>query len=279
MNMAVVTKFISRTGLKLRKHLPAIMTAAGIIAGGTCVVTACKQTLKVHEEIKPNLESIAQKRKEGAQKADIRKEYISIAGKAMKAYAVPAAFGAASVALTVGGHKVLTKENAALASAYIALDKSFKAYKEKMPLPQTISSEETKENDDFAEIEPFVPEDNGLISPYARMFDCTNWNYAHNSPALTINFIRSVEKWVNDQLHSKGYMFLNDVYEQLGMERSEAGQYMGWVDNGELGNSHISFGIDWENSPSVKAFLHGKINCLMLDFNVDGPIIHMFSKY
>lgn len=279
MNMAVVTKFISRTGLKLRKHLPAIMTAAGIITGGACVVTACKQTLKVHEEIKPNLESIAQKREEGAQKADIRKEYISIASKAVKAYAVPAAFGAASVALTVGGHKVLTKENAALASAYIALDKSFKAYKEKMPIPQTVSSEETRENDDLGDIEPFVPEDPGLISPYARVFDCTNWNYAHNSPALSISFIKNVEEWVNNQLHAKGYMFLNDVYEQLGMERSEAGQYMGWVDDGELGNSHISFGIDWENSPSVHAFARGKIDCLTLDFNVDGPIIHMFSKY
>lgn len=273
MNMAAVTKFISRTGLKIRKHLPAIMTAAGIIAGGTCVVTACKQTLKVHEEIKPNLESIAQKREEGAQKADIRKEYISIAGKAIKAYAVPAAFGAASVALTVGGHKVLTKENAALASAYIALDKSFKAYKKKNPMP-TAEKVQDEYGNDVAEA-PVVVQDTNEISPYARFFDRGNANWC-KSPEGTLVFLKGVQNYCNDKLHSNGYLFLNEVYDALGLPRSEAGQYVGWVDG--VGDSFVDFGIFNKDDPMARNFVNGYEDAILLDFNVDGPIMYIFES-
>lgn len=273
MNMAVVTKFISRTGLKLRKHLPAIMTAAGIITGGACVVTACKQTLKVHEEIKPNLESIAQKREEGAQKADIRKEYISIAGKAVKAYAVPAAFGAASVALTVGGHKVLTKENAALASAYIALDKSFKAYKKKNPMP-TAKKVQDEYGNDVAEA-PVIVQDTNEISPYARFFDRGNTNWC-KSPEATLIFLKGVQNFCNDKLHCNGHLFLNEVYDELGIPRSEAGQYVGWVDG--VGDSFVDFGIFNKDDPMARNFVNGYEDAILLDFNVDGPIMYLFEN-
>lgn len=154
MNFAPVVKFGSKMLFKLRKSAPAIMTGASIILGGACVVTACVQTTKLPETIRENKERIEElhnapeSSQEPRRASELRKEYISMAGKAARLYAVPATLGALSVACTIGGHKVLTKENAALASAYIALDKSFRAYKEKMPLPTTLQEtvEEEIEN-------------------------------------------------------------------------------------------------------------------------------------
>lgn len=285
MNFAPVVKFGSKMLLKLRKHAPAIMTGAGIVLGGACVVTACVQTTKLPETVRENKERIEELHSEemtvhnapeGSQEprraSELRKEYISMAGKAVRLYAVPAALGALSVACTIGGHKVLTKENAALASAYIALDKSFKAYKEKMPLPKTETITDSEGNEFEA---PTAVVNSNLISPYARFFDCGNVNWCKN-PEATLMFLKATQNWCNDMLHSRGHLFLNEVYDELGIPRSEAGQYVGWVDG--IGDSCVDFGIFDKNNAASRAFVNGYEEAVLLDFNVDGPIMYLFEN-
>lgn len=293
MNFAPVVKFGSKMLLKLRKHAPAIMTGAGIVLGGACVVTACVQTTKLPETVRENKERIEELRSEETtvhnasessqeprRASELRKEYISMAGKAARLYAVPAALGALSVACTIGGHKVLTKENAALASAYIALDKSFKAYKEKMPLPATLQETVEKEMENLkvsGNMDGTVSDVDRceLFSPYARVFDQTNYLWTRSGSG-TASILHSIQNYCNDKLHRDGYLFLNDVYDQLGFERTEAGQQVGWFEGN--GDSCVDFGLFHKGNPTLERLMQDKLEYVVLDFNVDGPIMHMFPR-
>ena len=289
MNFAPVVKFGSKMLLKLRKSAPAIMTGAGIILGGACVVTACVQTTKLPETIRENKERIEElhnapeSSQEPCRASELRKEYISMAGKTARLYAVPATLGALSVACTIGGHKVLTKENAALASAYIALDKSFRAYKEKMPLPTTLQ-ETVEEEIENRKVNGSTDGTDGtvsdvdkceLFSPYARLFDHTNYLWTPSGSG-TASILHSIQNYCNDKLHRDGYLFLNDVYDQLGFERTEAGQQVGWFEGN--GDSCVDFGLFHKGNPTLERLMQGKLEYVVLDFNVDGPIMHMLPR-
>ena len=289
MNFAPVIKFGSKMLLKLRKSAPAIMTGAGIILGGACVVTACVQTTKLPETIRENKERIEElhnapeSSQEPRRASELRKEYISMAGKAARLYAVPAALGALSVACTIGGHKVLKKENAALASAYIALDKSFRAYKEKMPRPATLQ-ETVEEEIENRKVNGSTDCTDGtvsdvdkceLFSPYARLFDHTNYLWTPSGSG-TASILHSIQNYCNDKLHRDGYLFLNDVYDQLGFERTEAGQQVGWFEGN--GDSCVDFGLFHKGNPTLERLMQGKLEYVVLDFNVDGPIMHMLPR-
>lgn len=289
MNFAPVVKFGSKMLLKLRKSAPAIMTGAGIILGGACVVTACVQTTKLPETIRENKERIEElhnapeSSQEPRRASELRKEYISMAGKTARLYAVPATLGALSVACTIGGHKVLTKENAALASAYIALDKSFRAYKEKMPMPATLQ-ETVEEEIENRKVNGSTDGTDGtvsdvdkceLFSPYARLFDHTNYLWTPSGSG-TASILHSIQNYCNDKLHRDGYLFLNDVYDQLGFERTEAGQQVGWFEGN--GDSCVDFGLFHKGNPTLERLMQGKLEYVVLDFNVDGPIMHMLPR-
>ncbi len=293
MNFAPVVKFGSKMLLKIRKHAPAIMTGAGIVLGGACVVTACVQTTKLPETVRENKERIEELRNEETtvhnasessqeprRASELRKEYISMAGKAVRLYAVPAALGALSVACTIGGHKVLTKENAALASAYIALDKSFKAYKEKMPLPATLQEtveEEMKNLKVSGSMDGIVSDVDRCetLSPYARVLDSMVplWS---ESGICTARNIKMVQDACNERLHREGYLFLNDAYDALGFEKTKAGQAVGWFEGN--GDSCVDFGLFYKGNPTLDRLMHDKLEYVVLDFNVDGPILHLMPE-
>ena len=120
-----------------------------------------------------------------------------------------------------------------------------------------------------------VPEINHDNSEYARCFDetCIGWT---RDPEYNMMFVTQIQNWANDRLQSKGYLYLNEVYEMLGFQRTKAGQVVGWLYNGD-GDNYVDFGIFNINDKQKRRFVNGYEKSIWLDFNVDGNILDKMS--
>lgn len=114
--------------------------------------------------------------------------------------------------------------------------------------------------------------DTGMPSEYARLFDdsCQGWS---KDPEYNLSFLRTQERWANEVLRNKGYLFLNDVYDMLGIKRTKIGQIVGWIydEKNPIGDNYIDFGIDEEDNTEIADMDDNR--CILLDFNVDGNIL------
>lgn len=109
-------------------------------------------------------------------------------------------------------------------------------------------------------------------SQYARFFDetCPAWN---KDSECNLMFLLCVQGHANEKLKAQGYLYLNDVHDMLGLPRTKAGQIVGWIykENNTDGDNYVDFGI-YKTEKNAK-FVNGYENSILLDFNVDGPII------
>lgn len=301
------TRAFHRVGLKLKKHSPEILLVAGI--GGTVAsaVMACKATLKVNEvldETKTNIEKIHTATDKGITEAgeeytieDCKKEttivYIQTGVKLAKLYGPAIVLGGLSVGAILTSNNMLRKRNMALAAAYATVDKGFKEYrgrvierfgeeldKELRYNLKTKEIEETVVNEDGTETvvkkNVTVAEGVGQHSEYAKFFDegCAGWT---KDPELNLTFVRMQERNANDLLKSKGHLFLNEVYDMVGIPRTKAGQVVGWIydEKNPIGDNCVDFGIYNLYYEPNRNFVNGYERTILLDFNVDGPILDM----
>jgi hypothetical protein len=101
---------------------------------------------------------------------------------------------------------------------------------------------------------------------YAQWFDTNNPNWNYSGPDYNYLFLRNQERYANELLRARGHLVLNDVYHELGLERTTAGAVVGWVlNNDEGGDNYVSFGI-FDDGDKIE------------DFNVDGTIYHKIDK-
>ena len=106
------------------------------------------------------------------------------------------------------------------------------------------------------------------LSDYARVFDESSFLWS-KSPEYNLTALKQQEHYANDKLRAVGHLFLNDVYDMLGLPRTKAGQVVGWVcDEAKLKN--VSFGIYSDHNNN---FVNGYERNCILDFNVDGNIL------
>ena len=112
------------------------------------------------------------------------------------------------------------------------------------------------------------------VSQYARFFDdaCIGWT---KDPEYNMHFLKDQQNYCNDLLKMKGHLFLNEVYDILGMPRTQAGAVVGWVYNEEnpIGDNFVDFGIYGIYDDVNHDFVNGYKNTVLLDFNVDGNIL------
>lgn len=108
-------------------------------------------------------------------------------------------------------------------------------------------------------------------SYYAKFFDavCTGWT---KDPKFNLIFLKQQQNYANELLRVKGHLFLNEVYDMLGIPRTKAGQIVGWKydEKNPIGDNFVDFGI---NDDRNKDFVNGYENTALLDFNVDGEIL------
>lgn len=119
--------------------------------------------------------------------------------------------------------------------------------------------------------------DPNKLTDYARIFYSGNPGYDDDEPQYTLMHLKDVQNMMNDRLKAQGYLFLNDVYNALGFQPTKAGQSVGWIydEKNSVGDNFVDFGIYDLNNITNCRFLDGIEKGVLLDFNVDGPILDM----
>lgn len=300
--MNSVTRTLNKAGFQIKKHSPEILIVAGIAGVVTSAVMACKATTKINdildqtkEEVDKVNDALANEKipedvysKEDAKK-DLAIIYIQTGVKLAKLYGPSLILGALSITSILASNNILRKRNVALAAAYATIDNSFKEYRSRVierfgkdldrELKYNIKAKEISEttmdeNGKETTVTKTVPVvESEEPSDYARFFceGCAGWT---KDPEMNLVFLKQQQNWANELLKTRGHLFLNEVYDMLGIERSKAGQVVGWVydeTNPDCDN-YVDFGIYDIYNERKRAFVNGWERSILLDFNVDGDI-------
>lgn len=290
---AVLDKF-GRQILTVQKHSPVLLFGVGVVGVVTGVVLASRATLKLEEvlektqgdlEVAKTIESLDYS--DSDRQKDLVLLYIKAGVDIAKLYAPAIAVLGVSIAALTGSHVILTRRNTALVAAYAALDKGFKEYRKRVI--DKVGEDKERElhyGVEAREVSEVAPDgtvskrnvrtyDPNGYSQYARVFDQNNANF-EKTPEYNLVFLRAQQNYANERLRARGHLFLNEVYESLGMDQSRAGAVVGWIlSKDKDADNFVDFGIFDAKKPGARDFVNGREGAIFLDFNVDGV---MFDK-
>lgn len=302
-----VTRTFHKTLFQIKKHSPEILMGVGVVGVVASGVMACKATTKlstVLEESKDSVDQIhdyiaekgfSEKYTEEDSKKDLAIVYTQTGLKLVNLYAPAVIVGAVSIGCILTSHHILRKRNIALAAAYLAETTDFKKYRERLverfgkeldrELKYNIKTKEIQEtvvNEDGTEQQVTktieVADPNEMYSIYARCFDesCRGWE---KDAEYNLVFLKQAQAFANEKLKAQGFLFLNDVYEMLGFDKTNYGQYIGWIYDEEhpVGDNYVDFGIYDIYKPGSRDFVNGYERCVWLDFNHDGNILDLMK--
>lgn len=287
-----ISRLVASNSLLASQHAPRVLFVAGVVGSVGSTVLACKATLRL-EEVLNNAEADIADLKDKGQAAvnntslkynttDLKKDMVVIhvrhAQAVVRLYAPAVVVGALSIAALTKSHTLLTKRNTALTVAYAAAVEAYDEYRARVR--KAVGDDKEREIHYGMEDRTFVEDtEKGpkkvtekratATGLYARFYDefARNWQ---SDPELNRIFILNQQRYLNDRLHAKGHLFLNEAYDALGLDRSKAGQFVGWTLDGE-GDGYVDFGI-YDNPEQNARFVNGDEGAILLDFNVDGPI-------
>jgi Family of unknown function (DUF6353) len=289
----VGTRGVGRSLLVVKKFSPEILTAAGIAGGVVSAFLASKATLKLEsvlDELTENVSNVKEFHEGHSSQSmavynkDVAKVYTHTAKDIIVLYGPAVSLGIVSIACIIGGHDIVRRRNLALVAAYKALETSFLEYRKRvvnefgvekdLKFSRGIGKEMViDEKGKSKAVDVFNP--NG-ISAYARFFDetCKDWT---KTPEYNLLFVRAQQNFANDMLQSRGHLFLNEVYEALGMEQSQAGAVVGWIltPNTKQGDNFVDFGLYDLINEKAREFVNGYETSILLDFNVNGVIFDL----
>lgn len=285
---------------KIKKHSPELLIGGAIVCGVASTISACVATTKLSKILEDREKSI-EEIKEYSEREDMKEEYTKedaendikiITVKSIvniaKLYTPAFILGVTSITCMLASTNILKKRNAAISAAYATLNETFKNYRERVAdrfgediekeIKYNVKTEKIKTVDENGEeVEKEVKKcDADGYSEYARFFDdgCNGWE---KDPEYNLMFLKAQERYANDLLRTRGHVFLNEVYDMLGIPRTKAGQVVGWVydeDNPNV-NNYIDFGIFDVNKSNCRDFVNGYERVILLDFNVDGNVLEM----
>lgn len=277
---------LGRQKLLLQKNSPHILFGVGLAGMIGTTVLACRATLKAkaqetelkdpvynalnrHEQVKVDGSGSLMEAR-----ADIGKALTLSAARTAKIYAVPVVLGGVSTTALVASHIQMTRRNAALTMAFGAAVTAFEEYRARI----------IEEIGEEREGEIFYMGRNSNINPdgtcsvptsyslYARSFERgnPNWRSSAEDPDHNQFFLQCQQNYLNFLLTSQGHVFLNEVYDALGIPRSPEGSQVGWLYGEGEGDGFIDFNL-FSRKEGFQ-FAIGDDDQVLLDFNVDGII-------
>lgn len=294
--MSITTAFYTGVA-RISKHAPTILSvaaSAGVIATGYLAWKAGTRFEDVEgrdwdrrKECLRNADTIPD---EDVPKIE-RKNRILFILDTVRTVAPAAIVGAATITMIYFSNSISKKRLAAMGAAYATLQTAFDGYKRTMvealgkesvdkilkpKLPNVgKSAEEILSSDnksDAANVSDAVVNSLKALSPYARIIaeeSSTCWDPNED---YTSQNLAAVQLWGNRRLERKGHLFLNEIFDQLGLSRTREGAVVGWLKNGD-GDNYVSFGDFDASVYRVPSDDYTRVDSnFIVDFNVDGVI-------
>jgi phage N-6-adenine-methyltransferase len=303
------SRFLGRSGLVLTKFKPEILLGLGLVGFGATIFLACKATLKVEEILDTAAEQnekIEQVRERvvteqntlggtmiSYSEQDYKHDKMIVMAKTgvalAKLYGPALLVGGATIALIGGSYHVLSARNAAVVGLYKATTAAFEKYRARLIDDVGVDKDKqyrygiTQQKVDLQKTDLETGEEKtvktvtNVINPadmqdslYARYFQPGNPNWSdrleHN-----LTFLKGQQDYANNRYQTVGHVFLNEVYESIGIPHSDYGAVTGWVNNGK-GDGFIDFGFEEIIHKLSTNEVRGYLPFIKLDFNVDGVI-------
>lgn len=285
-----VTQAVAKQTLKLSHNSPHILFGFGVVGVVGATVLACRATLKLEktlEDIQDDLEGVKDDRVPSDNvKKDLAYAYGKGALDLAKLYGPSVVVGGVSVALLTSSHVQLTRRNAALTAAYTGLHQAYSEYRKRVA--EHVGEDAERNLYYGVKTEPGVDEngkkavgktiDPNSLSVYAKIFGEMNPNW-NSDPEVNRLFLQCQQNYFNHVLHARGHVFLNEVLDALGFERTHAGQIVGWAISkpGDVteGDGYVDFRMF---DPANSNFINGYEKSVLLDFNVDGPVLNYLYR-
>lgn len=298
---------VAKAGLKLRKYSPEIAFGAGIVLSAMAVYSAWKVSSQIDDVMSEHDERMEQlhKLKEAAEdkdnseytkrmyKYDLLKGYAKSFGAFGRVYGPSTGLWFTSMMAFGTSFGILKKRNRDLFLAYSAIEAGYSAYRSRVikefgedvdyrlrhnlreEVVEEVYVDEKGKEKTRKETKTVVDEND--ISEYAILFNkqnCpTGWK---NTPAYNRQFLEHMQNIANDILNTRGHLFLNEVYDMLGADRTPEGQIVGWFKSWNPADpdrdNFVDFGFMREVLYDDKGLGRDGI---LLDFNVDGPILDL----
>lgn len=286
-----------------KQHAPEIMIGASILTGAAALYFVARGTFKLEEILDDHNERVddvkdqfgdvesSEHPEEIAEfKKELAKEYVKTGGKIALAYAPAAGLAGASVVLSISAHGIMKKRLATSLAALESVTAAFEAYRQRVKdrygedverdiltgrHVETVAVETTDKKGNVKMVDKKMTlVDPSLPSEYARYYSASTCDifYITNTNdgcgrVYNEEFLKTQEQVANLKLRSQGFLFLNDVYDMLGYDRTDYGQLVGWLDNGD-GDGYVDFRI-----ALVEEGINENDDKWLLDFNVDGVIV------
>lgn len=290
----VISRTVARNALHLQKASPEVLLGVGIVGLVGSTVLACRATLKVEEvlseskdkvDLATNLEHDDYSEKDRQRDLMLIKYQTGV--KIVRLYAPAIVVGGLSIYCLTSSHNILSRRNAALTAAYAALEKGFNQYRARVI--DKYGEEEDRDLRYGTEKVQITDPDTGKkktvtrVGPddpsiYARFFDPVSSSWSKD-PEHNLFFLKCQQNYANDLLKSRGHVFLNEVYDMLGLQRSKAGAVVGWIlsEKNETDN-FVNFGVFDGREQVARDFVNGREGAILLDFNVDGVIYDKIER-
>lgn len=293
-----------------RKHAPEIMISTGLAGFGLTIVETVKATNKTNDILECRDRDLHDTvvTYDSADGPDLTERELTDEEKAIikrdarigliKTWAPVATTALASTALIIGGYRVINGRYVATALAYKTLEAGYERYRSNVVkefgkdtdwrMANNLSQEEfekikaeRRDNQQIAEDnqnkkkkdrKPYKKaceqERKYLFDEYSRYWK--RWW----TPDQFLQYIRSKTNQLQDKFELQGYLFVNDVLDAFGMEKTSEGQVVGWIKKRGV-RTIISVGLDEMPADEIERILATRDNSNLrfwLKMNPDGII-------
>ena len=209
-----------------KKNTPTILSiiaSTGVAITTISAVKATSKALKLIEEaenVETKVISIG-----GTEYESILKRELTLKTKikvAWKPYIPTFCMGISTILCIFGSNFINKRNQKSLISAYMLLNNSYLKYRDEI---KKIYGNETDKNI-FKNIVEDIKEDTSksFINDEELFFDCQSMRYFNS----TMDNVKKAEYVLNKLLSTNEYVYLNDLYDILGIDKVDYGYDIGW---------------------------------------------------